>query len=123
MTTFKNYYRFHLKIDEIGNDSILGRYNREFDKCQPTMFALLRAKDLSTSQRQIPIKRTKLLSTTELHETGVDDHDVVIVEVKPLIFRFLDAMELVANTWLAKLLLVDRTCRVRRRRHWEKSLR
>ena len=41
----------------------------------------------------------------------------------PLIFQLLDAMELVANIWLAKLLLVERTCRVWRRGHWEKSLR
>ena len=49
MSVFRLYYRFDLKVEKIGTDSLIGRFKREFDKRQPTMYAFLKAKSLCTT--------------------------------------------------------------------------
>ena len=63
------------------------------------MYSILRAKSLGTSQSHAPSKKTKLSSSTELVEHGVDESDVMIIEERTLFFQLTDAMDIMSNTW------------------------
>ena len=57
---FAETYRWQLAAVHMPSDSLLGRGKREFERRQPSMFAVGRAKSLAASQRSTPIKRHRI---------------------------------------------------------------
>ena len=93
---FKTQYNWQDNLDSrrVGNDSLHGRFRREFERKQPSMYSFLKAKPLSMSTKEPPIKKTKLSNELELHATTKDD-----VMGQATLSKWFSSFDIVTNTW------------------------
>ena len=95
-SSFKKFYNWKDCFDcrRIGCDSLHGRFRREFERKQPTMFTLLKAKSLARSQNEGQIKKTKLSNDTELHQKERETYDG-----PASLSKWFACFDIVVNTW------------------------
>ena len=67
---FAETYRWQLPAANMPSDSLLGRGKREFERRQPSMLAVGRAKSLAASQRSTPVKRRRISDELQLELGG-----------------------------------------------------
>ena len=53
--TFKKFYNWELTPQTVGCDSLCGRIRREFERRQPSMFAIMRVRSMASAQKVRPI--------------------------------------------------------------------
>jgi len=79
---------------QMGSDNLLGRIHREFIKLTPTMLALSRVRSLAQSQSGTAPKKKRMGDVTVI----IGDEEVAS-ELDGTLFRFIDLLEVLTNTW------------------------
>jgi hypothetical protein len=94
LRTFGTYYNWpKISSDKMGCDSLTSRFRREFDRRQPSMFALARGRSLAATSRSAPVKRSRVSEgvVMEFRDTDVDESTSFL--------HMLEQMDLFALTW------------------------
>lgn len=94
--TFKTCYNWADSFDSrrIGCDALHGRFRREFERKQPTMFVLLKARSLAKSQKEGKIQKTRLDNNIEIHQKDKDGYDG-----PSSLAKWFACFDIVVNTW------------------------
>ena len=95
-TTFKSCYNWTDSFDSrrIGCDSLHGRFRREFERKQPTMFTILKARSLAKSQKEGQVKKTRLDNNIEIHQKDKDGYDG-----PASLTKWFACFDIMVNTW------------------------
>ena len=115
---FLKFYSWpRLDARRMGSDALLGRFRREFDRRQPSMYHIPRARSLTASQRSAPIKRSRLSDGLVLESRDIEGEDRF--EAAGL-WPYFDAFDVVVTTWaVAGCFDIEYEGKNVRYAHWE----
>jgi hypothetical protein len=116
-TTFRTTYNWPDNFDSrrIGCDSLHGRFRREFERKQPSMYTFTKAKSLSKSQREGQVKKTKLSDGMALIQTVDQSHGDGPLSLG----KWFSCFDIVVNTWaVVGCFDVTFETKVRKYVHW-----
>ena len=98
VSIFTAYHKWgEIDSRRIGSDSMFGRFRREFEARQPSMFPVLRVRSLATAQKAPPVKKQKLADGVSLvSSSGNED-----MEPSPAqgIHGYLMLLDVLVFTW------------------------
>ena len=79
----------------VGDDRLHGRFRRQFEKRQPSAFAIMKTRSLAKGQLEVASKNTRLAEGV-LVQTRVPDQER---PGQPTLAKFFNAFDIVINTW------------------------
>ena len=116
--SFRQYYNWAESFDSrrIGCDSLHGRFWREFDRKQPSMFSILKARSLAKSTKEQQVKKTKV-GNLEIHQIEKEFSDG-----PASLSKWLACFDIVVNTWaVVGCMDVDFQGKTRKYIHWAEA--
>jgi hypothetical protein len=94
--TFRQFYNWPGSFDSrrIGCDALHGRFRREFERRQPGMYTILKAKPSAKRQREGQVKKTKLSEGLELVQAAKE-----VGDGPASLSKWFTCFDIVVNTW------------------------
>ena len=117
--SFRTHYNWLDSFDSrrIGCDSLHGRFRREFDRKQPGMFPILKARSLAKSTKEQQVKKTKLPNNLEIHQIEKEFSDG-----PASLSKWFACFDIIVNTWaVVGCMDVEFDGKTRKYIHWAEA--
>jgi hypothetical protein len=97
---FTKYYKFTIKPNKMGCDTLLGRVKREFDKGRVTIFPLNRVRSLAHVSKDLPQKRQKISEQLVVEFIGNQEYEMYSdIKDTNRVFMLINQLNILSTTW------------------------
>lgn len=120
IAAFSSYYHWHLLSKEQVSDSLLGRLVREFERRQPSMFAVLRVRSLAATSRSQAPKKHRISDQIQLEYDAGAEAELQTGKIR----TYFSCLRLLCNGWaIAGCFDVTFQGKVVKYAHWQELCR
>ena len=103
LATFRKMYKWNsIPAKQMGDDFLIGRVRREFERRQPSMWAVNKVRTLAHSRRSVPAKKQRIGSRLSIQVDGHESDDDGVDpanDTMPELFQYLTQLQILCLVW------------------------